>query len=321
MMTLVKDLLGFIRIESNLIPADNEEIRILDTFSTCLETFRDDIKSANINFNFEDQDDIVLSSNKEQIELVFENLIEAIIDLAKGEEIKVELSLLGKVSKDIGFHIALKFTPQKPVFASLMKSIIGERERIVPTSPADSRAWTNIYLIQTILHTMEGRLHFKKSGDTVALVIRLVNEPVRALKEEVVTGKEDKRFKVLIVEDTPEHQMMIADQFSDEYRIMAVETGIKAIELFRSVKPDLLLIDIFLPDMNGFTVAEKIREIDSGKRNAKDKAVTIIGMSAYSFTQDELSLIRTSFDGFLQKPITLDVFKELVSKSRPITGV
>ena len=320
LMTLVKDLVGFTRIESNLTKGSTEEIKILDTFSNCLEYFKDEIKSAKINFVLDKQDDIVLISNKEQIELVFENLIEAIIDLAKGEDIRIELTSLGKVSKELGFHIALKFTPMKPVFEPLMKSIMGERSRIFPTNLTDSRSWTNIYLIQTILETLEGRIHFKKVGDTVSLVMRLVNEPFKTLQEEGILDKEDKRFTILIVEDTPEHQMMIADQFSDEYRVIAVETGAKAIEVFRSIKPELLLIDVFLPDMNGFAVAEKIRAMDTSKREATDKAVFIIGMSAYSFTQDELTLIRASFDGFCQKPITGDVFKELISKSRLKAG-
>jgi DNA-binding response OmpR family regulator len=106
--------------------------------------------------------------------------------------------------------------------------------------------------------------------------------------------------KILVVEDDPVNQMILADFLAaNGYHTTAASSGPEGIEAFERDAPDLLLVDVQLPRMNGF---ELCREI---KRRA---AVPILLMSAVYNDRDQSNRtiqLGTLADGYLTKPFDL----------------
>jgi len=113
-----------------------------------------------------------------------------------------------------------------------------------------------------------------------------------------------KRAKVLVVDDIEDNRELILKNFEDtEIEIFTANDGLEAIAMFKEIRPDLILMDIRMPNMDGYEASKEIKKIS---------IVPIIALTA-SVMEDELELKkRKSFDGYLRKPVfRYELFKEL----------
>jgi CheY-like chemotaxis protein len=106
--------------------------------------------------------------------------------------------------------------------------------------------------------------------------------------------------KILVVDDTPDILSTIKDFLKSlGYKIVTASNGKEAIGVYTKEKPDLVLLDIKLPDMNGFQVADKIPDA---------KILFFTGFTQY---QDEAVGVKNCV-GFITKPIDLEVLKRKI---------
>ncbi len=89
-----------------------------------------------------------------------------------------------------------------------------------------------------------------------------------------------KKEKILIVDDVPENIDLLIILLKDQYDIIASKSGKRALELIEIDKPDLILLDIMMPEMNGYEVCQKIQESD------KYRDIPIIFLTAKSQITD-----------------------------------
>ncbi len=114
---------------------------------------------------------------------------------------------------------------------------------------------------------------------------------------------------ILIVEDNEKNRRLVRDvlQFKG-YQTIETETGEEGVELARSRKPALVLMDIQLPGMDGITALKRLRE-DPATRGIRVMAVT-----ASAMTQDRQTILAAGFDGYQSKPINVKGFLEAVQE-------
>jgi DNA-binding response OmpR family regulator len=110
----------------------------------------------------------------------------------------------------------------------------------------------------------------------------------------------DIRPILLIVEDDPDISEMLEDYFSDErYHVLTAEEGEIAVEICRSDRPDLILLDIRLPDIDGYAVAEKLRT------NQRTREIPIIFLTEKRTKPDRLQGLELGADDYLTKPFDI----------------
>lgn len=104
---------------------------------------------------------------------------------------------------------------------------------------------------------------------------------------------------VLIVDDEMRMRRVIGDYLRiKDYRIIEAENGEKAIEQFKTHYPDLILLDVMMPRMNGWEVCREIRKISS---------VPIIMLTAKGEESDELQGFSLGADEYITKPFSLKI--------------
>ena len=109
----------------------------------------------------------------------------------------------------------------------------------------------------------------------------------------------EKKNTVLIVDDDPQIRKMLIAVLEDEnYKIIECETGKSAARLSVSAKPDLILLDLNLPDMNGRDVVKSLREWCQAP---------IIIISSNSADEDMIELLRLGADDYVVKPFNFDL--------------
>jgi two-component system response regulator MtrA len=112
---------------------------------------------------------------------------------------------------------------------------------------------------------------------------------------------------LLIVEDDPSLREVIRLGLESEgYRVMTAVDGPSALELFATVRPDLVLLDIMLPGLDGFAVCRELR---------KTSLVPVVMLTALSSTVDVVVGLESGADDYVTKPFE---FPELVARVRSV---
>ncbi len=119
-------------------------------------------------------------------------------------------------------------------------------------------------------------------------------------------------FHILLVEDNPINQKIIVHMLSLVFNcsVIIASSGAEAIKLFDK-NLDLILLDIGLPDISGFEVAEALNE----RMASEGFSVPLISLTAHAdVTQEHPLYKKLGFSGALIKPVQMQVLKELISK-------
>jgi two-component system cell cycle response regulator DivK len=113
---------------------------------------------------------------------------------------------------------------------------------------------------------------------------------------------------ILIVEDNPQNQKLARDVLQVKgYRVLVAETAEAGIPMALKEKPDLVLMDIHLPGMNGIEALARLRA------DAGTKAIPVFAFTASVMPQDRREITSAGFDGFVSKPINLKEFLDTIA--------
>jgi CheY-like chemotaxis protein len=103
--------------------------------------------------------------------------------------------------------------------------------------------------------------------------------------------------KVAVVEDNPDNRMLVQALLEDRYDISEYETGVDAVNGLPDDIPDVILLDISLPEMDGTEVLAWLRGRDDLR------SVPVIALTAHAMAGDREKYLSIGFDEYVTKPI------------------
>ncbi len=120
-------------------------------------------------------------------------------------------------------------------------------------------------------------------------------------------AKEPVRPTILVVDDTPDNLTLLSALLKDDYRVRLAQSGVKALEICTSDDPpDLVLLDIMMPEMDGFEVAKKMRE------HPTSESIPIIFVTAMTSADARLKGLDLGAVDFITKPVDPETLKPRV---------
>ncbi len=120
---------------------------------------------------------------------------------------------------------------------------------------------------------------------------------------------DSEKKKILIVEDNDLNLKLFRDLLNaNGYETVETKEGYEAINLTRSIKPDLILMDIQLPEISGLEVTERI------KADETIRHIPIIAVTAFAMKDDETKILRAGCEAYISKPISISDFLGAVRK-------
>ena len=122
---------------------------------------------------------------------------------------------------------------------------------------------------------------------------------------------EPEKQTVLIVDDDPELLQLLQTELSQEFHVLSASSGEEGLVNMLLHKPDILISDINMPDLNGWELCYILRHIPSVR------ATPIVFLTSRSELPDRIKSLRLGADDFIAKPFTMD---RLVSRLRAILG-
>ena len=115
---------------------------------------------------------------------------------------------------------------------------------------------------------------------------------------------------ILIVEDNEKNRRLARDILQVKgYRTIEAETAETGLEMAPKENPDLVLMDIQLPGMNGIQALKKLRESEA------TRAIPVLAFTASVMPQDRREIMDAGFDGFVAKPVNLKEFIAAIAKA------
>ena len=119
---------------------------------------------------------------------------------------------------------------------------------------------------------------------------------------------------VLLVEDHPLNRKLFRDILEMQFEVLEVESAEAALATLESHRPDLILLDMQLPGMDGLSLA-RLLKADPGR-----SAIPIVGLSAHAMARDIEEAREAGCVDYITKPITDDPFSFLERVSRSLSG-
>ena len=113
---------------------------------------------------------------------------------------------------------------------------------------------------------------------------------------------------IMVVEDNDDNRQLVLKVLSRRnYEVVGVVDGNEALERLNVINPDLILMDINLPGMDGYEVTRRIR------RQEKFANLPIVALTAYAMVGDEEKSLNAGCDAYISKPINVRTFPETIA--------
>ena len=126
----------------------------------------------------------------------------------------------------------------------------------------------------------------------------------------LIDNTNPKKATLLIAEDNESNYILIRAVLK-EYDLLHAHDGNEAVRLYREHRPDLILMDLKMPDMDGYEATVEIRKEDSD--------IPIIAVTAFAFSEDEQRVKQNGFNGYAAKPIKPAELKKIIVQYLSLT--
>ena len=337
LLQLINEILDLSKIESGIVEFTYGPVR--------LHTLCKEIHDAHVfrcpqgvEVRFDSPDEALsIHSDKNRIFQVFSNLIgnafkfttegsvsygykqegERVVFYVKDTGLGIEPEKLGRVFQR--FAKLNNFAQGTGLGLSICKTII-ERlggEIAVSSEVGTGTTFTFWLPLENVIQDTETGTNSHLPGEAVGTQpseVLPAKEDTPRPKEETTEKEEDLRTTavetekatILIAEDTDSNFDLLNAILGRKYRLVRARDGIEAVTMYDEVNPDLILMDIKMPNLDGLEATRIIRQLSA--------EVPIIAQSAYAYEHDRNAAEEAGCNDFISKPIAQEKLKEKIKK-------
>jgi len=327
LLELINEILDLSKIESGIV---DFSIGPVNMFDLCKEIYNAHIFRCpqGVELIFEKYEpNLVISSDKNRLFQVYSNLIGNAFKFVSTGSVKFGYSLENKLVK---FYVTDSGT-------GIAEDKINEIfDRFVKGENSIQGTGLGLSICKTIIERLGGNISVESTlgiGTTFTFTLPcgkftkkkthklseegivtmsssksiLDNDWERAnVRKENVDKEENEADTILIAEDMDSNFELLNAILSSTYNLIRARDGIEAVSLFNDKKPDLILMDIKMPNMDGLDATRIIRELSPN--------IPIIALSAYAYKQDTEEALAAGCNDFLAKPLSVAKLKQILNK-------
>jgi signal transduction histidine kinase len=298
LLGLINEILDLSKIESGIMEFDLEP--------TNLATLCRDIQQTmnlrchpGVRLLFEDSDpDLIINTDKNRLSQVLNNLIGNSIKFTKQGSIRFSYKL------DEHF---LKFTVVDTGSGISADKIDKVFDRFIKGDNFTQGTGLGLPICKSIIEKMGGSIWVEsKPGEGACFTFTVPDDYViQSFSRKDGLNSDDNQLVILVAEDTNSNYLLLENMIGQTFRLRRAENGMEAVTMFQDEEPDLVLMDIKMPIMNGIEAAKLIRSISA--------RIPIIALSAYAYDQDRNAALQAGCNDFLAKPYQKEQLLDILS--------
>jgi PAS domain S-box-containing protein len=316
LISLIDDILDLSKIEVDKIEIIPEEVNIKNLLEELYNLFNVTQKNEAIDFSLSISDELneYVFIDELRLKQILYNLIGNSFKFTKSGSISLAASLstdrqtLLFTISDTG--IGIPVNQQELIFESF-------RQQDAQSTRSYGGTGLGLAISKRLVQLMAGDITLESEpGQGSVFIVSVpyistneVPSVIRTTKLEEVELV-DVNLKVLVVEDNLINRMLIKKMLeSIDNKIVVIEAsnGVEGLKLMKEVKPDLIFMDLMMPQMDGYEANRKI------KQNSKFSKIPVVAWTARSMSDEEQKIL-AEFDAFLTKPSQLEKLKEIIQR-------
>ncbi|MFT3839079.1 MAG: ATP-binding protein [Myxococcaceae bacterium] len=293
---LVDDLLEVSRVTSGRIRLDQRSLDVRALLERTLSTLAPWIHSQKMHVKFDAPDEpLRVLADEVRLEQIFSNLLtNALKYTPAGGSIWVT------VSATVG-TVVVKIRDDGIGLEPSMKERIFELFAQADTAIDRSRGGLGLglTLVRSLVELHGGSVTAESEGlgKGTELTLTLPRTEVAELPRPVPTDDEVPPMRLVVVEDNADIRETLKDLLEMEgHQVEAAPDGISGLALINRSRPELAFVDLGLPGLDGFQVAEQVREL-------LGPSVWLVALSGYGQPEDRERALKAGFDAHLTKPL------------------
>lgn len=318
LLTIINDILDLSKIESGRMEIVLEPVNIKDIFLEIERIFAQKIRSKNLKFILDIDSHLpeVLLVDETRVRQVLLNIVGNAVKFTDNGNITLKLEKSYSDIRDaskVNLKISISDTGIGIPEAEYNKIFESFKQQSGQSNRKYGGTGLGLSITKRLVEMMNGKIYVSSvvgSGST--FTIELFNIDVAISKRIPLNNKKYSNIQfekatVLIVDDVDSNRILIKEILSRrDLNVVSAENGYEAVLTTDEIMPDLVLMDIRMPVMDGFEAYEKI------KQNSKTKHIPVIALTASIYNEQQMEDKETRFDGFLTKPVETDkLFGEL----------
>ena len=309
MVRLVDDLMEVSRITRGKIELRRERIDVMDVIRTAIDTSRPIIDRGGHDLTLAiPSEPLTLEADPVRLAQVFSNLLNNAAKYTETpSEIRLTVRRQGKEAvisiRDYGIGIAREMLPRVfEMFAQIDSSRPGSM----------SGLGIGLTLVQNLVQMHQGTITASSEGlgkgSEFIVHLPLAEGPATAAEEPVAETAAPVSMRVLVVDDNQD----AADSLGMVLKFLGTDVrvchdGPSALEMLGTFRPDLVLLDLGMPGMDGYEVARRIRQ------NPEYRDLTLIALTGWGQEDDRRRSRSAGFDHHLIKPAGVDALRALMT--------
>lgn len=332
LMSIVNDILDFSKIESGKLELNIEETNLFELTQQVIDLFKYQANQKNVDL-FLNIDNIVpqyILADSLRLKQILVNLISNSLKFTSSGKIRLDVSQIATTDtnlaniqfsvKDTG--IGIKQCNQQKIFESFVQEDNSTTRKFGGTGLGLTISNQLLGLknskLQLISKYGEGSnfyftVKFKKVKSPKIPSLNLSNKLTYLKKEEktILRDFSHEDINVLIVEDNKINMLLtktLTRKIIPNCSIIEASDGCEAIKLFKKGGVDLILMDIQMPNKNGYEAASEIRKLKDAKK------IPIIAVTAGIMVGEKEKCLKSGMNDYITKPIIEDALEEIILK-------
>lgn len=303
LLQLINDILDFAKIESGTL---NYNISWVDLKDICHEVYvSQSLKMTSdvaLLFHGDLLPSVRIQTDTQRVEQVLLNLLSNAIKCTYQGFVSLSYEVEGEFVRvsvtDTGIGIAKE--KQASVF-----------DRFVKLDDFRQGTGLGLSICKMIIEKLGGEIGLRSElgkGSTFWFTLPIADSAAPALNEkddkvptEIIPDALPGQFTILVAEDVLENYLLLQAVLKQQYRLIYAENGEVAVQRFKIYKPDLILMDLKMPIMDGFAATCDIRRLSPD--------VPILALSAFAFDKEKEKAKDCQFDDYLVKPVDIPLLK------------
>ena len=329
LLAMINEILDLSKIEAGKIELEPNEFHFPNFLQTLVEMTQIRATSKNIAFIYKASPDLPLGvkADEKRLRQILLNLLSNAIKFTEQGQVifKVESSFFDKDGNKFPNQFGDEANPLYSIHFQVEDTGIGipatQLEQIfLPFQQVGKQCFNiqgtglGLSISQKLVRLMGGELYINsKLGegsifwfDLVLPTISAICEPIQPEKL-AITSYRGKQRKILIVDDNTENRQVLKDLLLPlAFDITEAVNGHEALHKVVEWQPDLMLLDLVIPEIDGFEVIRQIRHTPSRKN------LLVIAVSATVFPKTRQDILAAGCDDFLSKPVKMNLLLQLL---------
>jgi len=312
LLSTLNDLMDVSKLETGQTLINFEAIHVHKVLISLFEFYKPEAESKGMNLNLsleKQKETLIIQNDRPKFEAVVSNLIKNAIKYSEQGTINLGYSIKNKELEffvsDTG--IGIPKDRQKAIFERFVQADIEDKQVF-------EGAGLGLSISKSYIEMMHGKIWVDSEngiGSTFYFTLPLNNEIIDNSASKLIASTEielnhSKKINILIAEDDAYAFQFLTILFEDfANTIFRASTGVQAVEMCKENKIDLILMDIKMPEMDGYDATRAIRKFNEN--------VIIIAQTANALIGDENIALKAGCNAYISKPINSDKLKKMVN--------